>query len=168
MISGETLGCTSPQLHSDLSAFIFIADGRFHMESVMIRNPTIPSYRYDPYNKVMSLEKYDIQLMKQIRLDCVTRARQCKVFGVILGTLGHQGNTGILKRLKDMLQKQNKVVVTFLMAELNPVKLKLIKGIDVSSFVTTSINKYPYCYFPVAGMGSNCLSTLVHRLGIRI
>ena len=49
----QVLGCTSPDLSSlSLDAYIFVADGRFHLESVMIHNPTLPAYRYDPYSKV--------------------------------------------------------------------------------------------------------------------
>eukprot|EP00968_Pinguiococcus_pyrenoidosus_P008370 scaffold596_cov236-Pinguiococcus_pyrenoidosus.AAC.26 len=42
---GETLGCTSPTLTSDTDFFVFLADGRFHLEAVMIANPTIPALR---------------------------------------------------------------------------------------------------------------------------
>ena len=64
---GETLGCTSSKLPTPCDAFIFIADGRFHMEAVMIQNPSIPAYRYDPYSKILSSEGYDIKLMKAQR-----------------------------------------------------------------------------------------------------
>jgi 2-(3-amino-3-carboxypropyl)histidine synthase len=61
----------------------------------------------------------------------IHKARTGKVFGIILGTLGHQGNLGILNRLKSLLQKRKKTVISFLMSELFPAKIKLIKGIDV-------------------------------------
>ena len=77
---GETLGCTSPLLpygsnakdsaNTDRKAHVIsIADGRFHLEAVMIRNcdPCIQYLRYDPYNKVFTEEKYDVKLMKEIR-----------------------------------------------------------------------------------------------------
>ena len=45
---GEVLGCTSPNLgHLGLDAFVFVADGRFHLESVMIHNPGLPAFRCD-------------------------------------------------------------------------------------------------------------------------
>lgn len=74
--SGETLGCTSPVLlysqkefQSKPATVIFIADGRFHLEAVMIRNatPNIKYLRYDPYNKIFTHEKYDIVAMKEMR-----------------------------------------------------------------------------------------------------
>lgn len=60
---GEVLGCTSPRL-PDTDAIIFVADGRFHLESVMIHNPDIPAYRYNPHDKKMTREYYETDRMK--------------------------------------------------------------------------------------------------------
>lgn len=50
---GETLGCTSPIMDTDIDICIFVADGRFHIESAMIQNTHIRSfYRFDPFLKV--------------------------------------------------------------------------------------------------------------------
>ena len=49
---------------------------------------------------------------------------------MILGTLGRQGNPSIFRRLKTLLKSKGKVVVPFLMAEINPVKLAMITEID--------------------------------------
>ena len=38
---GEILGCTSPRLES-CDAIVYLGDGRFHLESIMISNPEIP------------------------------------------------------------------------------------------------------------------------------
>jgi 2-(3-amino-3-carboxypropyl)histidine synthase len=40
----------------DPRALVFVSDGRFHLESLMIHNPTIAAYRYDPYAKHLSRE----------------------------------------------------------------------------------------------------------------
>lgn len=64
--AGETLGCTSPLL-GDCEALVFLADGRFHLESAMIQNPHVRAYRYDPYSKKMTIEGYDSDKMKAIR-----------------------------------------------------------------------------------------------------
>lgn len=42
---GEILGCTSPVLDPSTDAVIYLGDGRFHLESIMIHNPEITSYR---------------------------------------------------------------------------------------------------------------------------
>jgi 2-(3-amino-3-carboxypropyl)histidine synthase len=41
---GEILGCTAPVI-SDVDIFIYLGDGRFHLEAVMIANPTLKAYR---------------------------------------------------------------------------------------------------------------------------
>lgn len=67
LYSGETLGCTAPVLPADCSDLVFVADGRFHLEAAMIRNPQVRAFRYDPYSKVLSREGYDTERMKADR-----------------------------------------------------------------------------------------------------
>lgn len=62
----------------------------------------------------------------------IRKAKEARLFGVILGTLGHQGNPKILSRLKALLDKQGRRYVTFLMAEVQLPTLKKIPRIDVS------------------------------------
>lgn len=45
MRAGEVLGCTAPVLPGGADAIVFVADGRFHLEAIMIANPTTPAYR---------------------------------------------------------------------------------------------------------------------------
>ena len=42
---GEVLGCTAPRIQGDCDAIVFVADGRFHLEALMIANPTVSAYR---------------------------------------------------------------------------------------------------------------------------
>ena len=127
---GETLGCTAPLLPAGTDALIFIADGRFHLEAAMIQNPTVSAYRYDPYAKQMTTEGYDNAKMKAERWEAITKAREAKTFGLILGTLGRQGNNSIFDRIDSLLKGQGKIVIPFLMAEIHPEKLAIIEGIE--------------------------------------
>jgi hypothetical protein len=43
--AGEVLGCTAPLVAAGTDALLFVADGRFHLEAIMIANPGIPAYR---------------------------------------------------------------------------------------------------------------------------
>ena len=63
----------------------------------------------------------------------IVKARDGVRYGLILGTLGRQGNISLYGRLKNLLKKHNKKYVQFLMAEINPSKLLLMNQIDVSS-----------------------------------
>jgi 2-(3-amino-3-carboxypropyl)histidine synthase len=45
---GEVLGCTAPVVPAGaFDALVFVADGRFHLEAMMIANPTLPAYRWE-------------------------------------------------------------------------------------------------------------------------
>lgn len=129
---GEVLGCTSPVLPETLSSrtsvVCFVADGRFHLESTMISNPDHTFYRYDPYSKTMTEEVYDHNKMKELRLEAISRAQSAQTVGIILGTLGRQGNPAILKRLKQSFQKRGKRSFIILLSEITPQKLKLLES----------------------------------------
>ena len=71
----------------------------------MIANPDVPAFRYDPYSKKLTRERYDHMEMQSVRDNAVQEARRSltnisenhtstaeALWGVILGTLGRQGN----------------------------------------------------------------------------
>jgi 2-(3-amino-3-carboxypropyl)histidine synthase len=64
---GEILGCTSPVVPERFDAVISLSDGRFHLESMMISNPSLTAYRFDPYSLTLTKEMYDIERMKLLR-----------------------------------------------------------------------------------------------------
>jgi 2-(3-amino-3-carboxypropyl)histidine synthase len=80
---------------------------------------------------VISAEGYDIEKMKTIRYNAILKARSAKIFGVVFGTLGRQGSRPLFNRLVTIIQSQGKVVIPFLMAEINPMKLDLIPQVEV-------------------------------------
>ena len=135
---GEVLGCTAPQIpfncddeNETKPVILFISDGRFHLEAAMIANPNLPTLRYDPYGKVLSHEYYEYPKMLKIRHDAVQKARKATNWGIILGTLGRQGNPSILLQVKKLLKGKNTFV--FLLSEIYPAKLKLFT--DVQAWV---------------------------------
>ena len=96
----------------------------------MIQNPSLKAFRYDPYGKTISVEGYDTEKMKRIRLSKIQEASSAQTFGVILGTLGRQGSPKIFDRLRALLKTYGRKCVLFLMAELNPVKISAISHIE--------------------------------------
>jgi 2-(3-amino-3-carboxypropyl)histidine synthase len=153
--AGEVLGCTAPKgLHlkaaatpgsaadgSDAAAaaaaafpqhqcMLFVADGRFHLEAAMIANPLLPAYRYDPYSRALTEEGYDFGKMKELRLEAITSAQSAKTFGIVLGTLGRQGNPAILSKIKLLLAKHGKRSFIVLLSEIFPQKLDMMPDAD--------------------------------------
>ncbi|XP_032401757.1 2-(3-amino-3-carboxypropyl)histidine synthase subunit 1 [Xiphophorus hellerii] len=127
---GEILGCTSPRLDCHVDAIIYLGDGRFHLESIMIANPDIPAYRYDPYSKVFSREYYDHKAMQATRLQAIDQARLAQRWGLILGTLGRQGSPKVLEHLESKLESLGKSFTRVLLSEVFPSKLDLITDVD--------------------------------------
>jgi len=143
---GEILGCTSPQLMSQEAplvrvlsrcghtspltlnctpqeALIYVGDGRFHLESIMIANPTLKAYRYDPYSKEFTVESYDTAKMHCVRQAAIAQAAQAKTVGIIMGTLGRQGSPRILEHLQQLLRERDIAYHTVLLSEIFPAKL---------------------------------------------
>ena len=86
-VQGEVLGCTSPILNkkNENNYVIFICDGRFHMESVMIQNPLFKYYQYNPFNHRFTIEEYDYKLMKNIRYKQMEIFKNINYIGIIFG-----------------------------------------------------------------------------------
>jgi 2-(3-amino-3-carboxypropyl)histidine synthase len=145
---GEVLGCTSPNINNMNGAsgncnssdsnlidndptVIFICDGRFHMESAMIANPDYTFYQYNPFTKILSLEKYDVELMKKIRLDMINKCKNANNVGIIFGILGRQGNPDILSNITNILKKKDINYTIILLSEITDQKLMQYSNCEV-------------------------------------
>jgi 2-(3-amino-3-carboxypropyl)histidine synthase len=128
---GEILGCTSPQLSEhEVDALLYLGDGRFHLESAMIHNPQIPAYRYDPYARVLSREAYEHEEMHSLRRDAIRAARSARKWGIILGSLGRQGNPHTMAMIEQHLAQQNIPFVNLLLSEIFPGKLASMPDVE--------------------------------------
>lgn len=136
--AGEVLGCTAPTvtidkqyLNSDSDqneeVIIFVADGRFHLEALMIANPGVKAFRYDPYSGKLFLEEYDYAGMKEERRRAIERAKGVKNWGIVFGTLGRQGNPKILDRLEGKMSEKGLDWTVVLMSELSPQRIALFE-----------------------------------------
>ncbi|KAJ8328478.1 Diphthamide biosynthesis protein 1 [Batrachochytrium dendrobatidis] len=126
---GEILGCTAPKL-VDQDMIIYLGDGRFHLESIMIANPTLPAYRYDPYSKVFTREYYEHEEMRELREYAIQQGKKARKFGLIVGTLGRQGSPKVRKYLESQFVAHNIPFVTVLLSEIFPAKLALFTDVD--------------------------------------
>ena len=127
--AGEVLGCTSPKLE-DFDSCVFVADGRFHPESVMIQNPHVPLYRYDPYSKAITRERYEHGRMHTLRQEAISKAKGARRWGLVLGTLGRQGNPDVLCHLQALLERRGCTQITLLLSEVFPAKLAVLPEVE--------------------------------------
>lgn len=129
---GEILGCTSPRLENidNVDIILYLGDGRFHLESIMIHNPSILAYRYDPYSRRLTRETYDHEEMHALRRDAIRTAKKAKKWGLILGSLGRQGNPHTMTMIETLLDQQNVPYVNLLLSEIFPGKLAMMDDIE--------------------------------------
>ena len=128
---GEILGCTSPHLSDDAADLIlYLGDGRFHLESAMIHNPRLPAYRYDPYSRKLTRETYDHDEMSDLRKKAINSARGAKKWGLILGSLGRQGNSHTMNMIENTLNDQGIPFINILLSEIFPGKLAMMPDIE--------------------------------------
>lgn len=128
---GEILGCTSPLISTDMAdALVYVGDGRFHLESAMIQNPQLPAYRYDPYSRKFTRESYNHTELHTLRRDAIGQAKKAKKYGLILGTLGRQGNPNTLDKLELRLKELGIDYVLLLLSEIFPGKLKMFTDVE--------------------------------------
>ncbi|KAL8690376.1 MAG: hypothetical protein Q9218_004171 [Villophora microphyllina] len=128
---GEILGCTSPRLSNDAADLIlYLGDGRFHLESAMIHNPSLPAYRYDPYSRKMTRETYDHEDMYDMRRKAIQQAKKAKKWGLILGSLGRQGNPHTMAMIEEHLHERGIPFINLLLSEIFPGKLAMMSDVD--------------------------------------
>jgi len=176
--AGEILGCTAPSLTAssllsskpdpkstttptttssashpatDADLILYVGDGRFHLESILIASPTLRShtYRYDPYARRLTHETYEHTEMHSLRRSAIRAARLTttptrpsstpmppvpRTWALILGTLGRQGNPHTLELIKAHLTRLQVPWITLLLSEVTPQKLALMSA-DVGVWV---------------------------------
>lgn len=131
---GELLGCTAPKLQGR-DVLLYVGDGRFHLESAMIANPLLTAYRYDPYSKTLSIERYAHDAMRKMRRDAICRATNARSFGIILGTLGRQGSPAILLRLRATVGRRGLSSVVILLSEITPAKIETLERSGIQAWI---------------------------------
>lgn len=132
---GEILGCTSPNLDTyagdkPVDLILYLGDGRFHLESIMIHNPSIPAYRYDPYSRKLTHEVYEHAEMQDLRRTAIKTAKTARKWGLILGSLGRQGNPHTMALIERKLKARGIPFVNLLLSEIFPGKLAIMGDVE--------------------------------------
>lgn len=100
------------------------------MEAVLIANPKLKAYKYDPYEKKITEEYYYHEAMLKCRKKAICQSVQAENFGLLLGTLGRQGSNKVLLNLQNRLKVLEKPNIIILLSEIFPNKLKLFVHVD--------------------------------------
>uniref|UniRef100_A0A8C8RZS4 2-(3-amino-3-carboxypropyl)histidine synthase subunit 2 n=1 Tax=Pelusios castaneus TaxID=367368 RepID=A0A8C8RZS4_9SAUR len=95
---------------------------------------------FDPATGCGRRETLDVNRALARRLYLVERARDARVVGILVGTLGVAGYLSVLEHLQDTLRRAGKRSYTLAMGKLNPAKLANFLEVDVFVLVACPQN----------------------------
>lgn len=105
----------------------------------MIGNPSLRAFKYDPYEKKLTEEYYEHVLMRETRSAAIEQASHAEKIGLILGTLGRQGNPNVMNNLQNKIKSLGKNAIIILLSEIFPDKMKLFREADAFIQVSFSL-----------------------------
>ena len=68
--------------------------------------------------------------MKKIRHEQIEIAKEGNLFGIVLGTLGRQGNTAVLEQIEKLFKRHQKKYFVMFLSEILPDKIARFKNVD--------------------------------------
>lgn len=68
--------------------------------------------------------------MHTLRRDAIEKARPARQWGIVMGTLGRQGNPDVLYHLQRLLQVRGMSYTTVLLSEVFPAKLAAFPSVE--------------------------------------
>lgn len=144
MFSGQIVGCDYTALISavDSDSALIISGGLFHAlgASFAFRGPVI---QVDPYaGKVRNMEEERTKWMKR-RYAEMMRAREARMWGIIIGTMIGQYRPSILERLKRRIVERGMKYRLFASHILKRENLLNLANYDIDAFVVTSCPRIP-------------------------
>ena len=132
MYSGQILGCdysNARAISGDVEAFLFIGGGRFHAIGLFLATmkPTIVA---DPFEqKAYSIEP-DAQKIIRKRWSEISRAKETKNFGVIIGLKPGQCHIEAALEIKEDIEKNGKKTTLLALREATPTALSQFPSIE--------------------------------------
>lgn len=102
---GQILGCET--MKYDASAFLYIGDGLFHPQALMMENNK-PVFAYDPRNeKLVRIEEEDIEKIKKKIKGAILKFLDSKEIGIIITTKPGQNQSKKAEQLKEKFKDKN-------------------------------------------------------------
>ena len=123
---GEVLGCTCLRI-DNVSNIIFIGEGRFHLEATIISNSLCRFLQFNPFSQNFSVSDFKALVVYTKRKKEILKSIFGKVnIGLIIGTLGRQGNNSIIKKMQELICKKNYEYILLSTTEISSDILEII------------------------------------------
>ena len=125
-----------PSSDPSSSTFLYMGHTSPCMVNLFLQLPSSPFYSYDPEAKsTLNLESAQINKRIMRRLYLIERAKDARIVGILIGTLGVKDYLEIIDRLKTVIKTAGKRFYTFSMGKPNPAKLANFTEVDVFVYV---------------------------------
>jgi len=137
---GQILGCdfsAATSIANDVDSFLFIGSGNFHPLGLILSTKK-PVIACDPYtNEMIDKELGDLKdMILRQRYGAISRSKDAKVFGILVGTKVGQQRINLAYDLKEKLDSKQKKSYIFTANHFLPAHLESFRDIDC--FVSTA------------------------------
>ncbi|NWR37028.1 DPH2 synthase, partial [Tachuris rubrigastra] len=121
-------------------AMFYVGTEGLALTSFMLTWNRCPFSSFDPTTGCGRRETLNVNRALMRRLYLVERARDARVVGVLVGTLGVAGYLALLQRLRELLRRAGKRSYTLAVGKPNPAKLANFPEVDVFVLVACAQN----------------------------
>ncbi|WAR24696.1 DPH2-like protein [Mya arenaria] len=123
----------------DYSVF-FIGVESLTFTNILYNFPGCQFYSYNPMTKTGRKESVNVNKMLMKRYYLVEKAKDAKIVGILVGTLGVSNYLEILDRLKVLIKKAGKKSYVFIVGKINVAKLANFMEIDMFVLIACAEN----------------------------
>nr|CCA23796.1 diphthamide biosynthesis protein putative [Albugo laibachii Nc14] len=121
-------------------AILYIGSESQHLTSILMRFSAIPCISYDPKAKSLREEGVKVNKLLMRRYFLMQKAKEARIFGVLMGTLGVTQYQDIVKKLRDLITRSGRKSYLFVVGKVNVHKLANFSGIDAFVLVACRQN----------------------------
>ncbi|XP_053325710.1 2-(3-amino-3-carboxypropyl)histidine synthase subunit 2 [Spea bombifrons] len=129
-----------PKLWPDGYSFFYVGGEGPTLNNFMLTWPRCPFFSFNPETGEGRKEGLNVNRALMRRFYLIEKARDAKVVGILVGTLGVSDYLSALKHLKDIIHLAGKKSYMLSMGKLNPAKLANFPEVDVFVLVACPEN----------------------------
>lgn len=105
------------------------------LTNFMLAFPNCTFYSYNPVQKAGKVETLDVNRHLKRRYYYIEKAKDAKIIGILVGTLGVSNYLSTINHLKELIKNAGKKSYTLVVGKINSAKLANFPEIDVFVYV---------------------------------
>ena len=138
-VCGRKLAISGNKSLEEFCVF-YIGEESLTLTNLMYNLNKCQFYTYNPVNKLGRKESISINRLLMKRYYMIEKAKDARIVGILIGTLGVSNYLDIFNRLKILLKKAGKKAYSFIVGKVNVAKLANFMEIDIFVLVACPEN----------------------------